>query len=133
MVAKTQNEATEPAQDGSLPNLRFDSKWKATFQFDKVKTVSMAGIDGEPFYYPLLTVTVVDPGTAPKVQGGDQVLIHAYPETLIAELKRVKPQAGAVLTIDYRGETKSKSNRTVKVFEIDSPDTAETDWDNPGF
>lgn len=134
MATKAQNETDQFAspEEPKLPNLRFDKPWKGTFRFEKVKTVTTQGIDGEPFAYPLITVTVVDAGSSNAVTSG-RYLIHAYPETLIAELRRVKPQAGATLTIDYQGESETKSKRKVKVFEIDSPDTADVDWDNPGF
>ncbi len=135
MATKTQNEgdqAADPSAEPKLPNIRFDRPWRGTFRFEKVKTVTTTGIDGEDFQYPLITVTVTDAGTTDTVVGG-RYLIHAYPETLIAELKRVKPQASAILTIDFQGESETKSKRKVKVFEIDSPDTADVDWDNPGF
>ena len=132
MATKAQNE-TDPTAEATLPNIRFDKPWKGTFRFEKVKTVKTGGIDGEDFYYPLLTVTVLDPGTTTTTVAGGRYLIHAYPETLIAELRRVKPQNGTELTIDYQGETESKAKRKVRVFEIDSPDTADVDWDNPGF
>jgi len=133
MAMKAQNETDQAAtEDTTLPNLRFDKKWKGTFRFEKVKTVITQGIDGEPFAYPLITVTVVDPGNTGTTVDS-RYLVHAYPETLIAELRRVKPQAGATLTIKYQGETETKSKRKVKVFEIDSPDTADINWDNPGF
>ena len=126
----TKTEQTETEQATTLPNLRFDSPWKATFLMEKVvtaKTTSVAD-GGDYYYYPLLTVVVRDPGTAP-VKADDRVLIHAHSETLIAELKRVKPQRGALLTIDYQGKRKTKSGREVRVFEIDSPDTADMTWD----
>lgn len=128
----TSAKPTESAEPTKVPNLEFKNPWKGTFRFEKVKTVKTAGIDGSDFFYPLCTVTVVAPGTT-GLTAGDRVLIHAYPETLIAELRRVKPQAGTELTIDYQGKAQSKAKRDVHVFEIDSPDTADVDWDNPGF
>jgi len=125
----TKTEQTETEQATTLPNLRFDSPWKATFLMEKVVTAKTTSVaDGGDYFYPLLTVVVRDPGTAP-VKADDRVLIHAHSETLIAELKRVKPQRGALLTIDYQGKRKTKSGREVRVFEIDSPDTADMTWD----
>lgn len=133
MVAKSEQAETMEEAATALPNLRFDKAWKATFLMEKVVTAKTASVqDGSDYYYPLLTVVVRDAGTAP-VKADDRVLIHAHSETLIAELKRVKPQRGALLTIDYQGKRKTKSGREVRVFEIDSPDTVAADWDDCPF
>lgn len=118
----------------TLPNLRFDQPWKASFTLLKVATVRTTGINGDDFAYPLLTVGVVDPGTAPGVAVGDVVQIHGFPTTLISELKRVKPQVnGEPLTIHYQGKRTTKANRIVRVFALDSDDTAPADWDDCPF
>lgn len=132
-TTKTEQAETTTTEPTVLPNLRFDNPWKATFLMEKVVTAKTSSVaDGGDYYYPLLTVVVRDAGTAP-VKADDRVLIHAHSETLIAELKRVKPQRGALLTIDYQGKRKTKSGREVRVFEIDSPDTAEQNWDDCPF
>jgi hypothetical protein len=124
-------------QPETVTNLRFDNPWKAKFRLDKIKTAvtdSVAdGVEpGTKFYYPLLTLTVLNAGTA-KVIVGKQYLLHGHPTSLLEELKRIKPAPGSVLDIDYQGRKKSKSGYEPHIFECDSPTAAAFDWDGPNF
>jgi hypothetical protein len=132
------SEKTAPAAETeTLENLRFDTPWKARFRLDKVKTaVTDSTVEGaqpgDKFYYPLLTVTVLDAGTA-KITAGKQYLVHAHPTSLIEELKRIRPEVGSTVEIDYQGRKKSKSGFMPHIFECDSPTAAAFDWDGPNF
>jgi hypothetical protein len=126
-VAKKTETETENNVDTELPVLRFDKPWKNTVRLDKIRTATMAGIDGE-MSYPLLWVTL-DGGA------GEQNLLHAFPKVLISELRALKPNVGDVFTIEYQGEKKTKGGFKARIFEITAADGVESniDWDNAPF
>lgn len=117
---------TVDTTDNVIPNWRFDNPRKATFTVDRIVTARTAGINGDQLVYPLLTVT--------DKADGKQYLLHAYPETLLSELKRVRPSLGDEITVEYQGTKKTKAQREAKIFMVDSPNAAEFNWvDDPGF
>jgi hypothetical protein len=127
MVASKSTTPDETTNAADVPTLRFDKPWRKRLTVTRLKTANTTGMNGEPFSYPLLTVI--------DHQDNDTVkLIHAYPETLINELRRVKPGVGDEITVDYQGKKDTKTaNRKAHIFEVDSPQAAAFDWDTPGF
>ncbi len=132
--------ATEKQAEKSadLPNITFDTPWRATFRLDKVKTaVTDSKVDGAPegskFAYPLLTVTVLDPGTA-KVTKGQQYLLHGHPASLMQELRRIQPPVTSTFTVDYQGRKSLKNGNNPHIFECDAPSVPAFNWgDGPSF
>lgn len=126
MATKAQNEADEQAMP-ELDTWRFDRPGKTLRGIlTKIRTAHMTGINGEPFAYPLLFV---------KPDGVEvDVLVHAYPEVLVNELRSTKPMPGDPITIKYLGKKKTKANRDALIFEVETGGAdAGYDWDNPGF
>lgn len=124
-AAETENENDTIPE---LPTLRFDKPFRVTVRLDKIRTANMVGADGNAFAYPLLWVTL-DAGA------GEQNLLHAFPESLIGELRALKPNPGDVFTIDYQGQKVTKQKRTARIFEVTAGDGSASgiDWDNAPF
>ena len=131
MATKAQD-AVDTAFD--LKQLRWDAPFRGLkVRMERVVTAQVPSAAGDGMYqYPLLTVTVLEKGTANAVEG-DRYLMHCSGTVMISELKRVRPQVGDEFTVHYAGEKKTKSKRDVKVFEIDSDNTPDIDWDAPDF
>jgi hypothetical protein len=116
---------TTEVVDTTIPNWRFDVPRKARFTVDRIVTARTTGIGGNELQYPLLTVTDKADGVV--------YLLHAYPETLLAELKRVQPSVGDEIDVDYQGVKETKSQRNARIFVVDSPNAAAFAWDSPNF
>lgn len=114
-------------EEPTLKNWEFDKPKKGTFALIKVRTATKPiGADGEPFAYPLLWVT--------EVNSGEQYTIHAFPEVLRSELKRLAPAIGDIFTIDYQGLRETKSGRKARVFDVTGGSGEETvNWDSIPF
>lgn len=121
-ASKAKNE-TEEVPD--LPVWQFDTPKTLRGTLQRIRSVNTTGVNGEPFSYPLLFV---------QPEGESHVvLVHAFPESLLSELRAVRPAPGDPIQIEYQGQKTTKQNRKARIFEVNGDKVSAYDWDAPAF